>query len=171
MANPYPIAWGRKVSGKFAAIVRDMANKLGTDPNYLMACMAFETGETFSPSIKNPRSSAVGLIQFMESTADGMGLTTEDLRRMTAEQQLRYVYDYLTPYKGRLLTLGDCYMAILWPKAVGKAESHVLFKQGTPPYIANRGLDLDRKGGITKAEATHLVWNKLQKGMRPEYLG
>lgn len=39
-----------------------------------MAAMAFESGETFSPSIKNAAGSgAVGLIQFMPSTAKALG--------------------------------------------------------------------------------------------------
>jgi hypothetical protein len=49
-----------------------------------MACMAFEKGETFSPCVKNPGSSATGLIQFMSSTAKSLGTTTNDLCKMSA---------------------------------------------------------------------------------------
>jgi hypothetical protein len=56
-----------------------------------MAAMAFETGETFSPSIKNKASGATGLIQFMRSTAKGSGTTTAALAEMTAVDQLDFV--------------------------------------------------------------------------------
>ena len=47
------IAWGRKVSEEFKNRTSVIANTLGTSADFLMASMAFETGETFSPSIEN----------------------------------------------------------------------------------------------------------------------
>src|SRR5437870_8368144 len=38
------IAWGKKVSAEFKAKVIAICNGLACDPNYLMAAMAFETG-------------------------------------------------------------------------------------------------------------------------------
>jgi hypothetical protein len=64
------IAWGAKVSPVFKARVLWIADSLGCSPNDLMACMAWESGESFSPSKKNMAGSgATGLIQFMPSTA------------------------------------------------------------------------------------------------------
>jgi hypothetical protein len=64
------LAWGKKVSKRFRSRVKEVAANLQTDPNFLMACMAFESAGTFSSSIKNGAGSgAVGLIQFMPSTA------------------------------------------------------------------------------------------------------
>ena len=86
-----------------------------------MAAMAFETGrDKFSASSVNRISGATGLIQFMPSTAIGLGTTTAALAAMTAEDQLEYVERYFKPYRNRLNTLEDLYMAILWPIAVGK---------------------------------------------------
>src|SRR5205823_1065916 len=51
------LAWGNKVSPAFADRVRQIGANLGVDPNSLMAIMAFETGETFSPSIRNAAGS------------------------------------------------------------------------------------------------------------------
>ena len=66
------LAWGAKVSAAFRNKVRAIASELGTDPNFLMAAMAFETGRSFSPSQRNQAGSgAVGLIQFMPRTAAG----------------------------------------------------------------------------------------------------
>ena len=82
------LAWGARVSPEFRSKLAVGCAELGIDPSHLMACMAFETGRTFSPSVRNEVSGATGLIQFMPSTAKGMGLTTAELAGMTAEDQL-----------------------------------------------------------------------------------
>lgn len=168
------LAWGNKVSQEFRVKVIEMAKRLETDPNWLMAALAFETGETFSPSVKNGAGSgATGLIQFMPATARTLGTTTDFLGRMKPEEQLYYVESYLIPYKGRLKTLEDVYMAIFWPAAIGKPTNHVLFRKDDPKapkrYIQNKGLDFNRDGIITKAEATEKVRKKLEKGLMSGY--
>lgn len=128
--------------------------------DHLVQCMAFETGGTFSPTIKNMAGSgATGLIQFMPATAKGLGTTTEALTKMTAVEQLAYVERYFIPYHKRTKTLSDMYMAILMPKYIGYAEEAILFNDPSKAYTQNRGLDLNRDGRITKAEATHRVRN------------
>jgi hypothetical protein len=52
--QPKKIAWGAKVPAEFKLKAIQVATNLGVSPDFLMACMAFETGETFSPSIKMP---------------------------------------------------------------------------------------------------------------------
>ncbi|MFZ5450456.1 MAG: transglycosylase SLT domain-containing protein [Thermodesulfobacteriota bacterium] len=168
------LAWGKKVSEEFCERIQEIADSLGTDPNYLMACIAFESGETFSPSIKNAAGSgATGLIQFMPSTAQALGTTTEDLAEMTAEEQLDYVEEYFKHSKGKLKSLEDVYMAILWPAAVGKPLDYVLFKKDDPDhpkrYIQNAGLDFNKDGIITKKEAANKVQKKLERGLSPEF--
>lgn len=167
------IAWGSKVSPVFKERVIWCADNLGCDVNYLMACMAWESGESFSPSIKNMAGSgATGLIQFMPSTAKGLGTTTAKLAKMTAEDQLRYVYHYFKPYAGKLNTLGDVYMAILWPKAVGKPDHYVLWDRQKMPttFRQNAGLDVNKDGLVTKAECVVKVTEKLAKGLK-DYAG
>jgi LysM repeat protein len=168
------IAWGKKVSPEFKRKVIEIAKGLGTEPDYLMAAMAFESGETFSPSVKNGAGSgATGLIQFMPKTAMTLGTTTADLAKMSAEQQLDYVEKYFAPYRGKLSTIDDVYMAILYPAALGKEHSHVLFdkEHKKKAYKQNAGLDADHDGKITKAEASHHVRNKLKKGMHADNAG
>lgn len=165
------IAWGKVVSTAFKRRVIGISAALNIDPSWLMACMAFETGETFSPSVKNPHSTATGLIQFMSATAKSLGTTTAELAKMSAEDQLEYVFQYFKPAKGRLKTLSDVYMAILYPRAIGKPEAFVLFPKGTPAYAVNRGLDFNNDGSITKGEAAAKVAAKLAKGLRPEFRG
>ena len=166
-----PMAWGSRVSKVFRDRVRWIANDLEIDVDWLMACMAFESAETFDAGIRNGAGSgAVGLIQFMPKTAEELGTTAYVLARMSAEDQLNYVYKYFRPYRGRLRTLSDVYMAILWPAAIGKPESHVLWTSNTRPttYRQNAGLDADKDLRITKEEAASKVAAKLRKGQNPD---
>ncbi len=159
------LLWGDKVDEDFAQKAIRIANELGVDPNLLMSCMAFESGETFSPSILNGAGSgAVGLIQFMPSTAEGLGTTSADLAEMTAVEQLDYVRAYFMPYKGKLSSLEDIYMTILWPAAVGKSNDYVLWSRGTTAYRQNAGLDVNGDGSVTKGEAAAKVREKVERG-------
>lgn len=173
-----PLAWGAKVSPLFRDRVRVFGKDFSADPNWFMACMAFETIETFSPAIRPKRkdgtliSSAVGLIQFLDKTARALGTTTDALAKMTPEKQLDYVWLYFRDsirQFGPIRNLGDCYMHIHWPTAVGKADSDPMYLKGTPAYNANVGLDLNHDSVITRAEAVSLVMGKLAKGLKPEY--
>ncbi len=166
-----PLAWGAKVSPEFRDKVRAMCGRLGCEPDHMMAAMAFESVETFSPAVKNPLSGATGLIQFMSHTALQLGTTNDELAEMTPEEQLVYVEKYFQPFRGRLTTLADVYMAILWPSAVGQPEDVVLFAEGSVQYRQNSGLDNDGDGSITKAETASLVAAKLEKGRRKQNLG
>lgn len=168
------IAWGSKVSPKFRERVLWIADALDCHPSDLMACMAWESGETFSPGIKNAAGSgATGLIQFMPATAKALGTTTAHLSELSAEDQLRYVYEYFKPYAGRLHNLGDVYMAILWPKGVGQPDSYVLFDRAKTPttFRQNAGLDVDHNGAVTRAECLVKINQKLAKGMQEGYIG
>lgn len=170
MKTEQPLAWGARVTPSFRDCVRRIGARLGINPDYLMACMAFESARTFDPAIRNAAGSgATGLIQFMPSTAAALGTTTEALAAMSACQQLVYVEAYFRPWKDRLRTLGDVYMAILWPGAIGKPEGWVLFDEADKAhpkrYIQNRGLDFDSDGKITKAEATSGPRQQLVAGL------
>ena len=168
--KPRTLAWGAKVSAAFRETLFDVAAALGVEPDYLMACIAFETGETFRSNIRNAAGSgAIGLIQFMPATARGLGTSTEALARMSAVEQLDWVRMYFKPYAGRLHTLSDVYMAILWPKAIGKPEDYILWRKGASPttYRQNSGLDVNGDHDITKAEAAGLIQAKLERGRLP----
>jgi len=182
------IAWSAKVSPAFAARVVKMAADLqipdvvvnngngstiqASGADQLMACMAFESGETFSPTIKNGAGAPYyGLIQFGAAAAKDCGTTVDALVKMTAEQQLEYVYLYFKPLTGKLRSVSDLYMKILWPAAVGKPEDFVLWSKGARPttYSQNQGLDVNKDGFITKAEAASKVYDKLTRGLQPQF--
>lgn len=144
-------------------VIQICANLGIPDPNVLMGCMAFETGGSFSSSEKNWKGSqATGLIQFLPSTAISLGTTVDKLSKMTNVEQLTYVEKYLNPYRGKIKTLTDCYMAILWPRAVGKGDDYILFQKGTNRYTRNSGLDIGNKGYITAGDATKKVQQRLE---------
>lgn len=187
----YDICWSAKVSPEFVTKVKKIAQMLqmpagGADD--LMACMAWESGESFAPDKRNGAGSgATGLIQFMPATAlpyfnsaadiakmDGAtkkakGIeATNRLAALTAEQQLDFVYKYFEPYAGKLQNLGDLYMAILWPKGIGKTDDYVLWDSTTAPttYRQNMGLDVNKDGNITRGECVIKVREKYNKGMQ-----
>lgn len=166
------LAWGSKVSSTFRDRVRWIATTLKMDANFIMACMAWESGESFSPSKKNMAGSgATGLIQFMPTTAAALGTTVDKLAAMTAEDQLNFVYKYFLDaikVHGPLVTLEDVYMSILWPAAIGQQSGYVLFDKGKQPtaFRQNAGLDIDKNGQVTKYEAAAHVRDKLTKGLQ-----
>jgi hypothetical protein len=164
------LAWGKRVDALFKRKVIEISAELGIDPNYLMAAMAFESMRTFSASIQSPHTKATGLIQFMPSTAKALGTSIDALKRMTPLAQLDYVRMYFEPYRGKLRDLSDLYMAILWPKAVGKPLSYVLFAKGSTAYRQNH-LDTNNDGAVTKIEAASRVQQHLVEGMREELRG
>ena len=163
------LAWGKKVSKLFCERVVWIGKDLEFDPGFLMGCMAFETGRTFRADIKNAGGSgATGLIQFMPQTAGGLGTSTQALAAMLPENQLNYVWKYFEKWRGRLHNLGDIYMAILWPAAVGKPENYALFDRDGPKpvqYMQNKGLDLDMNGLITRKEAAAKVQAHYDEGL------
>lgn len=161
------LVWGAKVDQAFRVKVREIADRLGFDPNWLMAIMAFETGRTFLPSQpNNAGGGAIGLIQFIPSTAKGLGTSSAKLARMTAVEQLDYVEKYFQPYKSRIHNLGDCYLAVLWPAGIGRSDSWIMWTLGQREYNANRGLDVGVKGYITRGDAVTRVNNEMIRGQQ-----
>jgi len=144
--------------------VNELAQKYNVSVQDLYAVMSFESGGTFDPSKKNMQGSgATGLIQFMPSTAKGLGTSTEELSKMTRTEQLKYVDKYFSNKGIEGGNLDDLYMSILFPVAVGKPDDFVLFGKGAIEgyrgiaYDQNAGLDKNGDGSITKAEAAASV--------------
>ena len=157
----------------------DVSKRNGWNAKYLKAIISFETGWSYDVAQKNRAGSgATGLIQFMPRTAKGLGTTTDKLSKMSQVDQMKYVEKFLKPYLSKSKrpktgwSLEDMYMAVFYPKAVGKKNSTVLFKKGTTAYKQNIGLDPlvkskkypkgVRKGYITKAMAAAKVRKHLK---------
>ncbi len=149
----------------FATRVIDIAADLDVPPEWLMAVMYAES--KFDPGIANYKGSgAVGLIQFMPSTALDLGTSSERLQRMKATQQLEYVYEYLQRVarrSGPYESLTDLYLGILFPKARGQDYCYTLFAKPSTSYTQNSGLDEDKDGRVTVSDV-----DKHLRGLFPE---
>ena len=97
-----------------------IARKLSIDPRHLDALINFETGGTYNPLIKNPYSSARGLIQITDAAARDIGFS-DSLDAVTRNpdfdsQMNNVVYPYLKRY-APYPTLQSLYMAVFYPAA------------------------------------------------------
>lgn len=129
-----------------AKSIQAVAQRIGVDPNDLAAIISFETAGTFSPSIKNPTSSATGLIQFMPASAKDLDTTTEKLAAMPFDEQMQYVERYFKErgFDGsRKRNIADAYTAV----------TGYGYRKGTPAYDLNPDWDTNGNHIIEKGEA------------------
>lgn len=138
----------KKHGPEFVQKVKEMATRLGVKPEWVFAVMKNESG--MSTTARNPNGGATGLIQFMPATARGLGTTTEALSKMSAVEQLKYVEKYYAPFKGKIHSGMDLYMATFWPAGVGKPDSYKI--GGAEVARVNKIFDLDKNGQITAGE-------------------
>lgn len=132
------------VSEDLANAIVSTADAVKADPGYLADLINYETAGTFSPSIQNPNSSATGLIQFLSSTAKGLGTTTAELADMTAVDQMQYVQAYLEGVQrtyGPLSAESDLYMAVFYPKAIGQGMDYSFGSAVTAVNASNKVSD------------------------------
>lgn len=140
--------WGKFFTCKERKKIFEISKRLGCNPNHLTSAMALETGGTFDPSLVNSLG-YTGLIQIGSTAAEdinrrkGTNVTAGNngnLKNMTKFEQLTYVEYYLEPFRGRLNTLADFYLAILMPVDCGRGNqpNHVVF---------DKNLALDYKDG------------------------
>ena len=138
--------WGGKVSCEFRKKVIEISKRQGIDPNNFMAAMAHETGGTFDSTCgtfkkhKNEEKEGyVGLIQIGKDAAKDIGITRTELLKMNQLDQLVYIEKYLAKHKGKLNTLTDFYLAILFPVDCGKGNQpeHTVFDNSLPISYKN----------------------------------
>jgi len=149
---------------EFVAKVKDISSKLSIEPNWLMAIMWSES--KFSPSVSNIQcvkdtgnasSCATGLIQFMPSTAQGLGTNIDSLKNMSNVQQLDYVYKYFYPYRNRITKFSDLYLVNFYPYAIGKPDTYVFGSERSEELAKkiarqNSGMDINKDGKVTMAD-------------------
>ena len=146
----------------FVVKVRAISTQMGIDPNWLMAVMNFESG--MNHQAVNPKSNATGLIQFMPSTARGIGTSVEALKAMTNVEQLDWVLRYFRPYVGKMTSYIDVYLTVFFPAAVGKSDDWVLQTSSlSASKIAeqNHIFDVNNDGKITVGEIKSVMLNRL----------
>lgn len=143
---------------KFMKKLTYICKKLNAKPEWMMINIAGESG--FNPAAVNPNGGATGLIQFMPKTIaayndshTNKALTTNDLKKMSALQQLDVVYAY---YKqcmkeqgiNSFTRPGDFFGLTFYPKIVKEPDT---FKFPPNAVEQNKGF-FARIGGITKAD-------------------
>jgi len=147
----------------FVNKVKEIAPRVGLDPNWLMAIMNFESAGTFSPSITNSLG-YVGLIQFGDSARKTLGVTKEQLKAMSAVEQLDYVEKYYNMYKGKYKSYVDAYFAVFFPLAIGKPDDWVIEGGGLTAkqiYDANPAFRNVKDGKLRVWEVKKTMLEKL----------
>lgn len=143
----------------FRAELINVARRLGVNVDFLATTISFETAGSFSPTIKNPFSGAIGLIQFMPDTAKGLGTTMENLEKAGAIGQLKFVEKYyrsVIASVGRPQSLADTYLIVFTPKFVKEPDFE--YEAPSAQYKQNKGFDINPKDNkITKSEITYKI--------------
>lgn len=173
-AAPGDLSFGQKLSTDQKQAIGQMVSDLkakGFDvkADDIVNFMAVETAGTFSPSIRSggKKNGAVGLAQFTQIAVDDMNrfrkagdkLTKTKIGNMSFTEQSKVVTEYLSTALGRKnmqgknISASDLYAAVFSPAAIGKSANATIYSGGRN-YRANRSLDTNKDGRITKAELT-----------------
>jgi peptidoglycan hydrolase-like protein with peptidoglycan-binding domain len=115
----------------FNAKLEKVAKALGIETDVLMRIIRFETAGSFSPTSQDPSGVSIGLIGFTRPTARALGTSREELAKMTAVEQLDYVYKF---YKMNGLRpgsdIGTVYMLTFMTAYAYSPDDTVLGQQG-----------------------------------------
>lgn len=166
--------YGFQIGEAFRNKVIKVGEELGIDPNYIMACIALETGTKFDPSIKNPYSSATGLIQLMRARAKELGTTVEELAKMDHVEQMDYVKMYFVRMADMFgvptnrWSLEDVYLSIFAPSAIAIDGNAPVYTSPSESYNRNKFHDLDGDGKIMKSEIANNIRVFYDKGFAYE---
>jgi len=100
------------MAGELAQIIAQAAQRYGQDPNTLARIAQIES--SMNPGARNPRSSAAGLFQFIDSTAKNYGLTNKLDPVAASDAAARLTRDnaaFLGERLGRQPTPAELYLA------------------------------------------------------------
>lgn len=132
-----------------AKTIEAVAKRIGVDPNDLAAVISFETSGTFSPSAKNPKSSATGLIQFMAGSGGTKGkyygMSRKKFASLSFDEQMVYVEKYFKERGFKSSKKRD--VADLYTAVTGYG-----YKKGSEAYELNKVWDSNKDGYIAKGE-------------------
>lgn len=153
----------KKFTPDKAKTIKEVAARIGVNPNDLASVISFETAGSFSPSIKNPKSSATGLIQFMKGSGGTKGkyygMSREKFASLSFSEQMKYVERYFKErgFNGKKQrNVADLYTAV----------TGYGYKKGSEAYRLNKVWDSNKDGYIDKGE---MVQNKSFKAHQRQY--
>ncbi len=124
-----------------------MAVRLGIEYEWLLAVMFKESG--LNPLAVNSITKAKGLIQFMPATLKTLEASLRKKLPNDFLGQLPFVYEYLKPYKGKMKTYYDAYLAVFYPAAIGKRDSDILgitVSSARAKLIGSQNIGMDKNG-------------------------
>lgn len=151
-------------SDRFYQVANDISSSLQCQPLHLLGAGNAESG--MSAKAENPRSSATGILQWMQVHWQKWGFTRAQFAALPADEQIQYALKYLAPFKGALTSSAAIYTAVFLPAFVHEADdpTYVLCARGEKlgwAYSANAVFDADGDGRITVGElddAIHRNW-------------
>ena len=151
----------------FVSKVKQICDILNIEEDWLMFVMYFESAKSFRANKVNPVSGATGLIQLMPATARALGTTTSALAKMTNVQQLDYVYQYLKPYRLKMNSWIDVYLAVFYPKAMNKGDNFTI--EADIVARQNPGFDINKDLDITVAEIKIALRKNIPEKYKNDY--
>jgi hypothetical protein len=130
----------------------------GTTPEDFLTLFIKENGLKDGVLLLDQKSNATtdskggrarGLIQFVPSTAKGLGLNQELTATMKPVEQLDFVDKYYEPYKDSIKDYESLYLSTFYPAALGADDNFVIGEGEQTAYTSNKGVDVNKDGKIT----------------------
>ena len=131
----------QRSSPEFRQALYALAQKHTWDVDGIAIAISLESG--FNPAAVNKKTDATGLIQWIPKTAEGLGTTTADLRKMTDVEQVPYIEKFFGKLIGLVATPNPApmpydYLLLIYtgnPKYVGADPSTVVSHTGEYPDL------------------------------------
>lgn len=133
--------------------IMDAAEALQIDESILLDIIYIECRGNFKAQAKSTK--AYGCIQFMPSTLNRLGTSTEEFKRLEDYEQLPYVEEYFRRWKCIGEDLYTMYFCVFFPAARSKPNDWVLrSKKLSAESVAkaNKGFDINKDGVLTVGE-------------------
>jgi len=122
----------------FNAKLEKVANALGIESSTLRAIIKHESRG--NPQAEDPNHVSIGLIGFTGPTAAQLGTSKDELRKMSAVEQLDYVYKFYKMVGVKPgMSRGDIYMLTFMPAFVKSSDDVVLGRKNGGTLILPSG--------------------------------
>lgn len=179
MATRPRLSGAEKLPNSFWTAYHQMCDRHGWDAGAIAAVMHIESGFQPDAGINqwSPKRTASGLIQFIETTARGLGAepttipppgldgskgegrawATWTILKMSAEDQLDYVEAYFERAGANSSWRPVDYYCATWGTGAGQSLATVLAMRGDDEYEANKALDANSDGRITIADLAEFI--------------
>lgn len=111
-----------------------------------------------------PEKAAGGLIGFMPFTLKNLGWddTAIEFRKLSTAEQAPWVAEYFkrsAPWKYP----GDTYVATAAGGYIGRPDSTLVYKAGTPEYDLNKVWDINKDGNVSVGELRQILLTRMKK--------